>query len=603
MISDPVTGIRPPAGRTPAVSPVCRRTLLLLLFASSLSLSATVRSLSVQGNTVFTGREIAGWLSARAGAPFSVSAIRGDSGLVVDAYRAQGYLGARARFAPPFFTPDSAFADLLLVVEEGRQTLVARIGVTGSARLSEPEIVNGFDLAPGAPLNQGLLERDIESLLTRYEKLGFPFARCSVESLSYNSGDLRDSVSILLGVVEGSRLTIDEIRVEGNRETDASVITRETRLEPGEQFNPAKIDAIRERLNRLNIFSSVADPELYMHNGRGGLLIRVKEGNTNTFDGILGYIPPAVPGTTGYLTGLASVSMRNLFGTGRKLSLRWQREDRLSQEIGVRYVEPWIFSLPINAGGGFIQRQQDSTYVRRAVDLQTEMMLSEELSVSLVFSAEKVIPASDSTTVARVIGTNEATGGVEIQYDTRDDIYSPESGVRYRTDYHYGHKSIGSVPPGVAPASAAGGTLQRLGVDMEFYLAPFRLQVIAFGVHGREIRTGQVQPGEMYQFGGANTLRGYRENQFIGAEIAWTNAEDRFILARRSFLFGFLDTGYYNRPGDDLLGTPSSRAFKYGYGIGIRLDTPLGNMGVSFALGQGDSFGTAKVHIGLINDF
>jgi outer membrane protein insertion porin family len=127
--------------------------------------------------------------------------------------------------------------------------------------------------------------------------------------------------------------------------------------------------------------------------------------------------------------------------------------------------------------------------------------------------------------------------------------------------------------------------------------------VVAVGLHGREIRTGQVQPGEMYQFGGANTLRGYRENQFIGSEIVWSNAEYRFLLARRSFLFAFLDTGYYNRPADDVLGTPSARAFKYGYGIGIRLDTPLGNMGVSFAFGQGDSFGTAKIHIGLINDF
>jgi len=181
--------------------------------------------------------------------------------------------------------------------------------------------------------------------------------------------------------------------------------------------------------------------------------------------------------------------------------------------------------------------------VRRTLDLRTELMLSEELSVSLVFGAEKVIPATDSTTVAQVVGTNETTGGIEIQYDTRDDFYSPESGARYRTDYHYGRKSIGSVPAGAALSAVTGGTVQRLGVDLEFFLPAFRRQVVAFGLHGREIRTGQVQQGEMYQFGGANTLRGYRENQFIGAEIAWTNAEYRFILARRSFLFGFLDTG------------------------------------------------------------
>jgi outer membrane protein assembly factor BamA len=577
--------------------------LLLCIIASPFGHASTIRSVEVRGNTVFTGREIEGWLSSRAGVPFSQGALRGDSALVLGTYRGSGYLGAHVRFAPALFSSDSAFVDLLLVIEEGRRGVVAGIAVRGESVFSEGEILSRFDLSPGAPLDQGILEQDIEALLARYENLGYPFVQCTVDSLGSRPGVTEDSVDILLKVDEGSMMTVDEIRVEGNRETDAAVITRETRLAPGETFNPAKVDAIKERLNRLNIFSSVADPELYVRGGHGGLLLKVKEGNTNTFDGILGYIPPALPGTSGYLTGLASVSMRNLFGTGRKLSLRWQREDRLSQEIGVRYLEPWIFSLPINIGGGFIQRQQDSTYVRRTVDLQSEVMLSDELSVSLVLNSETVIPASDSTTVAQTVGTSETTGGIDIQYDTRDDIYSPASGVRYHTDYHYGHKSVGALPAAAAGTAIGGGTLQRLGVDMELYLPAFRRQVVAFGIHGREIRTGEVQPGEMYQFGGANTLRGYRENQFLGAEIVWTNAEYRFILARRSFLFGFLDTGYYNRPGDDVFGIPASHAFKYGYGIGIRLDTPLGNMAVSFALGEGDSFGTAKIHIGLINDF
>ena len=577
--------------------------IFLLIASSSLASAATIRSLSVRGNSVFTSREITGWLLSRPGTPLSEAALRGDSGTVVEAYRAQGYLGARIRFDTPFFSSDSAFADMVLVVEEGRQTLVARVAVTGVERLSEAEILDRFDIVPGSPLNQSLLEQDIEALLVRYEKLGYPFVRCSVDDLGRRPGGPVDSVDVLLRVEEGSRMTIDEIRVEGNRETDASVITRETRLAMGEPFNPAKVDAIKERLSRLNIFSSVSDPELYEREGHGGLLLRVKEGNTNTFDGILGYIPPPVPGASGYLTGFASVSMRNLFGTGRKLSFRWQREDRLTQEIAVQYAEPWIFSLPVNVGGGFLQRQQDSTYVRRTLDLRTELMLSEELSISLVYRGEKVIPATDSTTVVQAVGTSESSGGIEILYDTRDDVYSPQSGARYRADYYYGHTSIGSVPAGVSPSSVTGGAVHRLSVDMEGYLATFRRQVLAFGLHGREIRADQVQQGQLYQFGGANTLRGYRENQFSGSQVAWTNAEYRFILARRSFLFGFLDTGYYYLPADEILGTSSVSAIKYGYGIGIRLDTPLGIMGVSFALGKGDTFGTAKIHIGLINDF
>jgi outer membrane translocation and assembly module TamA len=50
-------------------------------------------------------------------------------------------------------------------------------------------------------------------------------------------------------------------------------------------------------------------------------------------------------------------------------------------------------------------------------------------------------------------------------------------------------------------------------------------------------------------------------------------------------------------------GISSTQHLKYGYGVGIRLETSLGNIGVSFALGAGDSFTQAKLHISLINDF
>ncbi|HXX63369.1 MAG TPA: POTRA domain-containing protein, partial [Bacteroidota bacterium] len=525
-------------------------TLVLLIGLSARSPGATIRSIAIHGNTVFTAREIAGWLTSRAGSALSPSALQGDLRQILDEYRSLGYLGTRAHFAPPQFTSDSASADLTLELVEGRQTLVAAVRVRGSLRLTEAEILEEFDLRSGAPFNDAVLEQDIQVLLVRYEKLGYPFARCSVGSIDRRFGSDIDSAAIELDVEEGDLMHIDEIRVEGNKETNADVIVRETRIVPGEIYNPTKISAIRQRLNRLNIFSSVSEPELYTRAGKGGLLVKVQEGSTNTFDGIVGYIPVAASGGGGYLTGLASVAMRNLFGTGRKLSFHWQREDRYSQEIGIQYLEPWVFDAPVNLGGGWLQHQQDTSYVRRTLDLRTELMFSEELSVALLFNTIQVIPATDSLTGPRVIGTNEVTAGLEIQYDSRDDIYSPESGARYRSDYHYGHKRITEVPTYAQGLIAGGGTVQRVGVDFEFYIPAFRRQVIAIGLHGREVHTSEVQESEMYQFGGASTLRGYRENQFLGSEVAWTNAEYRFILARRTYFFTFLDTGYYNHPGD-----------------------------------------------------
>jgi outer membrane protein assembly factor BamA len=322
----------------------------------------------------------------------------------------------------------------------------------------------------------------------------------------------------------------------------------------------------------------------------------VQEGSTNTFDGILGYMPSPGPGQSGYLTGLVSVSMRNLFGSGRKLAFRWQKEDRSSQELSLRYAEPWIFGLPVNVGGGFTQRQQDSTYVRRVTDLKGELMLSEELSVGLLVGSEAIIPSAD-TTVQQTFRSSALTIGADIQYDTRDDIYSPVTGYRYRADYHYGRKSTDH------PDRSVRSTLQRFSLDLDFFFPAFRRQVLAIGIHGRQVQGGEIQDGDLIRFGGTNSLRGYRENQFVGSQVLWTNTEYRFLTGRRSFLYGFIDTGYYMRPDDELRGITRSEAFKFGYGFGVRLDTAIGIMGVSFALGQGDTFSTAKIHFGLVNDF
>jgi len=580
-----------------------QRSFLPLFLSSSLAFGATVRSVTIEGNSVFTARDIAAWIAIREGGIYSASGLQADLLTITGRYRVEGYLATEARILSLRFSADSSMVDLTIRVDEGRRSVVAKLRASGMTALTDDEIFVQFDTSPGSSLVEATLERDIENLLGRYENIGFPFARCTIAGITPHEGPENDSLDIDLLVSEGKHMTIDEVSVEGNKETATSVIVREARIEPGEIYQPSKVDAIRQRLNRLNIFSSVAAPELYTRGRRGGLLIKVQEGNTNVFDGILGYVPASSPSTSGYFTGLASVSMRNLFGTGRKLSLRWQREDQSTQEIGVRYAEPWVFGFPLNAGFGFVQRQQDTAFVRRTIDLSGEMMLSEDLSFSVVFTTERTIPAGDSIQAVSAFGINATTVGLQIRYDTRDDIYSPSSGARYATEYHYGRKSITSIPASLIGPVEHGGILQKIGVDLDFYLPTVQRQVAALGVHGREIRTGQVQASEMYRFGGATTLRGYRENQFLGSRIAWTNAEYRFILARHSYFFGFFDTGYYFRPADNVSSVPGAESFRYGYGIGIRMDSPLGNIGVSFALGQGDSFSTAKIHIGLLNEF
>ncbi len=586
---------------------ILQKTIVILVVLLSVARPAicsqtTIQSISIGGNTVFSTREILGWLSSKQSLGFSETVLKGDLHTIMEKYRERGYLDTHLDLVKRGLTADSTMIDLDITIHEERQTLVGSITVSGQKEFSSNDILELFDTKTGSPLDEATLEQDIDALLERYERRGYPFTQCRIDNMERTTGEENDLLGIELTVDEGDRVTINEVRVEGNKETNPSVVVRETRLGVGEVFNPVKVDAIRQRLQRLNIFSAVSEPELYMHKNNGGLLIKVQEGNTNTFDGVIGYIPGSSTGEAGYVTGLASIAMRNLFGTGRKLSFRWQRDERSSQELEVRYVEPWIFSFPANLGGGFFQRQQDTSYVRRVFDLKGELMLSENLSVGLLFGSESIIPSAD-TTVNRVFKSSTTSIGADVQYDTRDDIYSPTSGARYHTDYQYGKKKTGPIPQAFASSVKQSVIVQRFTLDLDFFASPVARQVLAVSVHGRELRSGHPEEGEMYRLGGMRSLRGYRENQFIGTRMAWSNVEYRFLLARRTFLYGFVDTGYYLRPADDLRLITQTDAFKYGYGIGVQLETGLGNLGVSFALGQGDSFSNAKIHFGLINEF
>jgi outer membrane protein insertion porin family len=559
-----------------------------------------IRSINIEGNKNLSTEEILDFFSLKRGESFSDSILGANIEQLLRRYRQEGFYAAVVDSVSKKLNDDRSEIDISFHIHEGEQTELGKLEITGNHALSTEDILSKCESKEGRPLNQLQLESDIEVLLKRYDEIGHPFAQVEVESLSTYEEDGKSKLFVKLDIHEGATTTIEEIKVEGNKDTKDYVILRELRLEPGEVYNNERVQAIRQRLERLGLFSSVSDPELYMTKQGGGLLIKVKEDNSNTFDGIVGYLPRSGDNQGGYFTGFVNVSLRNLFGTGRRLGVRWQKETQATQEVELHYLEPWVFSSPVTVGIGFLQREQDSTYVRRKIDLNGDLTLSENFTISLLFGQDHIIPSS-SVTGSFVSRSQTTTVGGEVRYDSRDDPYSPTGGILYRSDYQIGRKTVSGTSS--ASISDQDFFVKKFSLDVEFYLEPFSRQVIGTALHAKDLRSDHIEVADLYQFGGTNTLRGYRENQFLGSSIAWSNLEYRFLMGRRTFLFGFLDTGYYFRPADDLRGAASSQAFKVGYGVGFRVDTSLGVLGVSYALGQGDTFNTGKIHFGIVNQF
>ncbi len=544
------------------------------------------------------------WITLKPGVVFSELQLQDDIRTVLRNYGADGYYLANMDSVHRSFSDDSLSVSITIFVTEGERIEIGKIAIDGNRLFSQEAILRDFDTRVGEVLAESVLERDVELLIGRYERLGYPFVIVGIDTVSmYNDEEGRRRLAVHLTVDEGRRVTINEIQVQGNESTQSDVIVRESRIAPGGLYNQDKVNEIKRRLDRLNFFASISEPQLYLVGsdtvGRGGLLIKVQEGNTNTFDGVIGYQPARTESERGYLTGLVNVSMRNLFGTGRRADIRWHQQDRATQELELHYLEPWLFGYPVSIEPGFLQRKQDSTYVSRRFDVKGNLLVTEDLGAALTFSHESVIPSEASE--FSVSDSRTITGGAEIRFDTRGDIYNPTSGVFYRTTYQVGQKKI--LTRGTGDGSDQRYTVQRIGVDVEAFFEIFSKQVFAVGLHGRELRSGQIEVSDLFRLGGTNTLRGYREDQFLGSRLLWSNTEYRFSLARRSYIYGFFDAGYYLKPEDEIRNVEEVSAVKTGFGIGVRIETALGIIGVSYALGQGDTFSQGKIHFGLVNDF
>jgi outer membrane protein insertion porin family len=502
--------------------------VLLYFLCSSLINCQTISKIQISGNKNFTENDYAGWIKIPVGSKIFAGIEDSVSSRITSALKEKSYL--HPSFQKVELKKNDNFSFILNInLFEGNKTLINKINFSGA--LKDSAHVSSLILQlNGSPLTKSNLDFVFSQVLDYYENKGYPFASINIESIELADDSLNQnhSANLLLSVNEGIKSKIDKIEITGNEKTKDYVITRALQINIGEEYSQKKIDAVKEKINRLRFFDNVEAPSFYFNSKKEGVLkIAVKEKQTNNFDGILGYVPAANDKESGYLTGFVNISMKNLFGTGRSASLKWQQENRNSQELELKYLEPWIFNFPFNIELGLFQRKQDSTYVQRNIEGKLEFIATQEASASFIITSQSTIPSQLQNDVFTVYNSSSLSTGVNFKADTRDDFYSPTEGIYFSSTYSYASKTINGPASYITESTKTKATLQRLEFDFNIYKQFFTEQVIALGVHARELRGSDIEVSDLYFLGGTNSLRGYREKQFQGNRTIWTNLEYR----------------------------------------------------------------------------
>lgn len=173
------------------------------------------------------------------------------------------------------------------------------------------------ELVAGAPLNLAAVEDARRKLLAYYANRGYAYAKV-VTHVDLSPDKSR--AEVVFTIDEREVVTIEEIRVEGARQTDEALILRRLAFERGSNYSEEALRLSEERLATLGPFSSVsvtlADPEVVAQ--RKTVIVRVQEYPSQ-------YLDPKVGFSTGEGIRLGlEYGHRNIASLGISLTLRIQ---------------------------------------------------------------------------------------------------------------------------------------------------------------------------------------------------------------------------------------------------------------------------------------
>jgi len=473
------------------------------------------------------------------------------------------------------------------------------VNIEGNSFFDDSKLYSKMRLK-GSP-SVDLLEKNIERILALYEENGFPY--CQISPSDFRTVG-KDRISFSLQVNEGPRVKIKAVQLDGLKTTQRNIILREMGKDIFGYFSQSNLDRSIKRIEKLSYIKEVKETELLSGDNpeEGILKITLVERRNNTFSGIIGYAPSSGM-QKGNLVGSMNLIFDNMFGTGRRMEWNWYRKDPYSSRFDFQYRESWIFGLPPTLELKTGQTDYDSTYLHLYLSAKLIFNSTKKISWGLEGGWEKIIPGSAGKSYLPDIRKYKA--GLILSLDLLDRLENPCRGILYRVGMNYTQKR--NYPTSVYVPDQLKAHSTNYYLDADNLIPTFRNQTLFAGVHFRGLNTNEkvVPLSDQYKLGGINSLRGYREEEFYGTTVSWVNLEYRFLMEGNSRFFLFTDYGYYERRvhsgdrGDFKVISDG----KLGYGLGLRIDTKAGLLGLDYGLGEGDSFSQGKIHFGVVNRF
>ncbi len=473
--------------------------------------------------------------------------------------------------------------------------VVNGVKFSGNQSLSEDTLRQLVTVTPGSVLNTTLISRDVAMINTTYNNAGYMLNRVSDVSL--------DEDGILhIGI---SEVHVEDIQLRGNNKTKDKVILRELRFKPGDVFNRETASRSIQRVYNTGYFEDVNVRLLPGQKNSQDVIVEIDvvEQKTGTVTIGAGY------SDSDGLVGILGLSETNLRGTGDKVSIQWEFGGNTDSNKNYifSYTHPWLNDHGDSIGFSIFDRENDyedynedgdevadydrqtrgfnitygrvrSEYVSDFITLETKETKYKDWNSGLNYP-ELSNPSSSSfreeyrNYMEDNFGRTNSIRWSHV-FDNRDNVYDPTRGKRLSFT-------------GIWAGNGLGGDFDyfKFIVENRLYYKVGHAHVIAVRLMGG-IATGDMPYNDLFNLGGADTLRGYEDDEFRGNKMYLGNIEYRYPIAKRVQGVFFVDAGNAWGGTEHIPWYHDNNKIHYSGGIGFRVTTPIGPIRLDYGVGD-----------------
>jgi len=530
--------------------------------------------------------------------------------------RSEGFFTATVSVAPP--QSRNGRSVVAIVVNEGRPYSIGAVELSGLPADMVPGSREGLGLSAGDRYRPATVEDSASQLESRLQNAAYRESSVEIET---RVDAASAQVDVALRVTPGPRSILRDVIVEGADATKP-VVARAIVLPLEAPLDMAALVETRRRLYDLDIYRTVdvqvqplaAGAPATAAQSEQSVAARIVVEERPRFrlryglainDEVVG------PDNRDQRLGFAAdLENRNVLGLGAtaKLSLRLREDQQVGRfTVGAKR----FFGLPIRSTV-FVEREREQ--LNPDADIPTtssistltgeqayrvrpgmELRYGYGIARNHTFIRSEDNPFDITVNIARF-----TTSGL---IDRRDDVFNPVRGWFTASTLELS-----------APGLGSDLSFLKYFAQVSDFIRLDRGMVIASAIRVGLARTadGEVLiPSERFYAGGANSVRGYREDDLGarsifgdaegGSALLVMNGELRFPVFKRLRGVGFLDAGNVY----PAIGDVSASQLQVGAGGGARLDTPFGliRFDVGLPVNRRPSDPRWRIHFGLGHAF